>query len=329
MDVTSTRDLDAAAADPRWADLLAADQDASAFQGPDWLRVWAQQRAPSGEVVVRLFAEGDDLRAVVCEVVESEHVRTLAGGRDVTDYRGPVSAGIDRSEVARAWLDALAGDGVREMHLHGIAADTGWLDQLEAAEGDWELRSRATEDVCPRVDLRGETRDAWLERLDSKERHEFRRKVRKMARDLGGLVAVEVPSDDVLAAVDRFFALAATAEDDKGAFFRDDAMRRFFDAVAVELAPAGVLRIHELHAGGLLAASMISLVHGRDWGLYNATFDATLGTLAPGAVLVGELAGLAASEGFETLDFLRGDEAYKYRFGAVDRAIESAVLVRR
>ncbi|MFT5223420.1 MAG: CelD/BcsL family acetyltransferase involved in cellulose biosynthesis, partial [Glaciecola sp.] len=83
-----------------------------------------------------------------------------------------------------------------------------------------------------------------------------------------------------------------------------------------------------LLAGGLPAAAMSASGTGTHWGLYNSSLDQTLAAFAPGTVLAAALADLAATQGFEVFDFLRGDEAYKYRFGAVDRPIEQARLVR-
>jgi CelD/BcsL family acetyltransferase involved in cellulose biosynthesis len=81
--------------------------------------------------------------------------------------------------------------------------------------------------------------------------------------------------------------------------------------------------------GGMPAAATVSLVQGREWGLYNSAFDSTLRQLAPGMVLVGELIKIAAQEGCEVFDLLRGDEPYKYRFGAQDRPVERVTIVRR
>ena len=43
---------------------------------------------------------------------------------------------------------------------------------------------------------------------------------------------------------------------------------------------------------------------------------------------IGQLIEQAAGEGCHVLDLLRGDEAYKYQFGAVDRPVDRLTLVR-
>ncbi len=318
-----------------WQALVRRDPVGTPFHGPTWARTWVATRGEGADLVLRVVEDDDGPVAAFPEVATVDGA-TFPGGTDVTDYRGPVGDPEHRAGAAAAWLGALAEDGVTSFAWHGVPADAGWLDAVEAAAGDlgWSVEGRAREDVCPRVDLAPDGADpaaepeAWLEAIDGKERHELRRKGRKLARDLGGTEVVEASADDLPAALDRFWELAQTSEGDKGEFFRDPGHRAFFEAQVAAFAGSGTLRIHELLAGGLPAASMVSLVDDREWGLYNSALDPALAAFAPGTVLAAELCTLAAREGLRTFDFLRGDEDYKYRFGAVDRVIEQATLRR-
>jgi hypothetical protein len=116
-------------------------------------------------------------------------------------------------------------------------------------------------------------------------------------------------------------------------------MQQWFRTLAEEYGPDGVLRVHRLDIGVLPAAMTVSLVDPmgpddttraapRTWGLYNSTFDPSLAALAPGMVLVWQLIHEAADAGCTVLDLLRGDEPYKYRFGAVAREVRTLTLVR-
>ena len=181
--------------------------------------------------------------------------------------------------------------------------------------------------MCPRVDLAGGY-EAYLDSLPGKQRHELRRKARKLARDAGELRMVEVDAGHVVERLDEFFEMAAENESAKAAFFRKEPMREFFRELAREFAEERVFRLHLLEVGGRPGAATISLVHGREWGLYNSAFDPTLRMLAPGMVQVGQLIETAATEGCTVFDLLRGDEPYKYRFGATDRELRRLTLVR-
>ena len=320
-----------------WDALVDDDPDATIFHTPRYLEVWERMLGERAAPQVRTMHREGRLVGVVAEAHErhgsptgpTEILRFL-GGTEVTDYLGPVARPEDRDDVMAAYADALAADvDWDELVAGGLAVDTGWPDavQRHADRVGFEVVEDAVEDVCPRVDLAGGY-EAYLDRLPGKQRHELRRKARKLARDAGELRMVEVDAGDVVERLDEFFEMAAENESAKAAFFRKEPMREFFRELAREFADERVFRLHLLEVGGRPGAATISLVHGREWGLYNSAFDPTLRMLAPGMVQVGQLIETAAAEGCTVFDLLRGDEPYKYRFGATDRELRRLTLVR-
>jgi CelD/BcsL family acetyltransferase involved in cellulose biosynthesis len=321
-----------------WDSLVDDDPHGTFFHRPAYLGVWLAQLGTRVTPRVHLAYRDGRLVGVIPVGREMEgsptgpiEVVRFLGGSDVTDYLGPVARPEDRDDVAAAYLAKLAGDGdFDEFVAGGLMAESGWADAFvrHAEANGLEVLERAEEDVCPRIDL-SDGYDAYLGRLSGKLRHEQRRKARKLQRDAGDIRLVEVPADDAAKALDAFFAMVSEGTDDKSRFFLSEEMRAFFGALADRFAPAGVFRIHQLEVGGVPGAATVSLVDGREWGLYNSAFDETLRMLAPGMVLVAELIRAAAEAGCDTFDLLRGDEPYKYRFGAADRAIERVTIARR
>ncbi|RLT39509.1 MAG: GNAT family N-acetyltransferase, partial [Chloroflexi bacterium] len=61
---------------------------------------------------------------------------------------------------------------------------------------------------------------------------------------------------------------------------------------------------------------------------YNAGVDPDARELSPGVVMVERFVRRSIERGIRTLDLLRGDEPYKYEWGAVDAPIQR-LLVRR
>ncbi len=321
-----------------WDALAARDSDATVFQRARWLGRWESVLGAQRELRTRTFRRDGDLVGVLCETREllrlpsgpGELLR-LAGGDEVTDYLGPVAAPDDREAVADAYVAALAGDrGWDEIVLGGLAADTGW----SALFGDAAVRHGLTvvrddvEAVCPQVDLTGGL-GAYLARLSGRMRNELTRKARKLARDGGSFEIHTYAPSDTLQGIEDFLTQVQSGGDDKAAFFGRPEMQQWFRALADEYAADATLRVHRLDIGELNAAMTVSLVDARTWGLYNSSFDPRLAALAPGMVLVWELIERAADEGCTTFDLLRGDEPYKYRFGAVDREIRTLTLARR
>lgn len=293
--------------------------------------------APSVPTRVHTVHRDGRLVGVIADVNELEggpagpyELRRFLGGTEVTDYLGPVSRPEDRVDVADAYVANLAKDvDWDEFVAGGLRQDSGWVDAFCRAADlhGLALLHQEVEDVCPRIDLAGGY-GAYLERLPGRLRQELVRKTRKLARDVGDLELVEVPAGEVADALDEFLDRAAISFPEKASFFQRADVHALFAALAAELSAERAFRLHRLDVGGLPAAMTVSLVSGDDWGLYNSAFDPAMGSLAPGMVMVGLLIERAADEGFRTFDLLRGDEPYKYRFGAHDLPVERLIFGR-
>jgi CelD/BcsL family acetyltransferase involved in cellulose biosynthesis len=320
-----------------WQLLRDEDPHATIFQGPRFLETWRAVFGAGVSTRIHTFHREGRLIGVVADANEHHgsptgpvEIRRFQGGTEVTDYLGPVGRPEDRTDLATAYVARLVDDvDWDEFVAGGLMEDSGWAEAFRRAALDHDLViiDDAIDDVCPRIDLDGGY-DGYLARLPGRLRQELTRKTRKLARDIGDLELVEVPADAVEGALDAFLDQAAESFPEKAGFFARDDMHTWVKALARELVGDGTFRLHRLDVGGLPAASAISLVHGREWGLYNTAFDPTLGSLAPGMVMVGLLIERAAEERCTTFDLLRGDEPYKYRFGAVDRRLERLTIVR-
>lgn len=338
IELRTHEEIPSAAARSDWELLLDEDPAGTLFHGPRYLATWLSSLGQ--RVTPRIHTVHADGRLV--GMIPEAHfrqgsptgpveVRRFLGGHDVTDYLGPISRPEDRADVAAAYLEHLAEDrDWDDAILAGMAADSGWADAFSrnAADHGLQVFERDVEDVCPVVSLEGGY-DGYLGRLKGKQRHELSRKARKLARDAGELEVVEVATSDLTTELEAFLDLAKASEPDKAGFFEREELRDWFRALAAEFGPDGTFKLHQLQVGGAPGAMTVSLVHGDRWGVYNSAFDPALGALGPGMVLIGQLIEVAAQAGCTTFDLLRGDEPYKYQFGAVDRPVERVTLVRR
>ena len=67
---------------------------------------------------------------------------------------------------------------------------------------------------------------------------------------------------------------------------------------------------------------------GETLGYYNAGIDPDARDLSPGVLMIRLSRAGAIATGRRRLDFLRGDESYKYEWGAVDEPIERVLVTR-
>ena len=79
---------------------------------------------------------------------------------------------------------------------------------------------------------------------------------------------------------------------------------------------------------GEKAAAYFSMNYLERIWVYNSAIDQRFSEDSPGWVLLGYLLQWAIEHQRTEFDFMRGNEDYKYRFGAVDRFVMRAVLTR-
>ncbi len=188
---------------------------------------------------------------------------------------------------------------------------------------------REVEDVCPVVTLpEGADFEGYLGTLGKKERHEIRRKIRRA--EAAGPVLLE-RSADPLKDLDAFVDLHQKRWGAEGLFPPTEggaASRRFFAGLFADCAPAGILDLSFLTVGGRRIAAGVTFDDGGTTYYYNAGVEPEARELSPGVVMVGCYIQRAIEQGRRRLDFLRGNEPYKYEWGAVDVPIERLLVLR-
>jgi CelD/BcsL family acetyltransferase involved in cellulose biosynthesis len=207
-------------------------------------------------------------------------------------------------------------------------------DELAAAFGRREMGAGWTlnlerEDVCPVLTLPDVPDfEAYLGTLSKKDRHEIRRKVRRA--ESKGEVRLD-DSPDPLRDLAAFIELHQKKWGAKGLFRPTPggaASRRFIARLLELMGRDGTARLTFLTVGGRRIASGVHLETRDSYLYYNAGVDPDARELSPGVLMVARYVERALAAGKRRLDFLRGDESYKYDWGAVDEPIQR-LLVRR
>ncbi len=169
--------------------------------------------------------------------------------------------------------------------------------------------------------------DDYLATLGKKERHEVRRKVRRA--EAVGEVRLE-DAVDPLADLDAFIDLHQKKWGAAGLFpdTAGGAQSRVFFRRMFELAGADGPRLTFLTVGGRRIASGIHFETADGYLYYNAGVDPDARDLSPGVLMVYAYMERALASGKPRVDFMRGNEPYKYEWGAQDEPIQR-ILVRR
>jgi CelD/BcsL family acetyltransferase involved in cellulose biosynthesis len=314
-----------------WSVLVHADPAGTLFHTPDYLKLYWEEFGETPDHLLLAFAEEDDgtqVGAVAFERIEGT-LRFL-GGTEVTDYMGPVALPDRQERVAKELWAALGGrDDWEVADLRGLAEDAPWCGLLRKEAEAHGLSVEETRDqngVAPFLRL-PESWEAYLEGLPSKLRHEIKRKAKRLAQEAGEYRVVTADAGTLEPFLDRFVELHRTSEGPKGVFMVPG-MEIFFRRLGETFGPRGVFRLTFIEVHGIKAAGTVGFSYGGVFSLYNSAFDREWQHLAPGMVLVAEDIRLAIEEGCSVFDLLKGDYAYKYRFGAEPREVKR-LIVRR
>jgi len=300
-----------------WNGLVERSKLPSIFMTWQWQSHWAGAFAADGSLELLTARDEDGTLAGLLPLYEETpgQLRIL-GGVDVSDYLDVIALAGREEDVWRALLQHRSSQSV-EWDLHAIRAVSPTLTLLPALAPAHGLRVAATlEERCPLLAL-PESWDEYLARLSGKDRHELRRKMRKLERELPGVSArSHVESERWDAELGEFLRLHRLSKVGK-ARFMDERMERFFRDSTRALALAGWARLWFLDWNGAAVASFLCLEYAGTVGLYNSGFDPAHAKLAPGIVLLAHVIGDAIDRGIATFDFLRGEEPYKQGFGPV------------
>jgi CelD/BcsL family acetyltransferase involved in cellulose biosynthesis len=313
-------------ADKDWAGLVEADPEGTIFHTPRFLKLYWEEFG-SGRLQVGTVRLGSELVAAAALEVRGGTLQWL-GGFEVTDYLGPVGLPASTDAAAKELMSALADrDDWSSADLAGLPQGGRWLPALERAAREAGLAAAVEGDGVAPVLTLAASFDDYLASLSSGLRHEMRRKVRRLGEALPGIRLVDATPQTAARDLDRFVELHRSSEGPKGRFMVPG-MELFFRRLADEMLPDGLFRLAFLERDGAKLAGAVGFRDRDRFLLYNSAYDHRWGRLSPGAVLVADLIRSAIEEGCRTLDLLKGDLPYKYRFGARPRRIERLRLRR-
>jgi CelD/BcsL family acetyltransferase involved in cellulose biosynthesis len=184
----------------------------------------------------------------------------------------------------------------------------------------------ASESADPTLALALEGEEG-LENVPKKMRSNWRYSVRRLERE-GARIDV-VSEEEAAGAVSELERLHSIRWRPKGepGVLADELAARHLRLAIPELARAGLLRMHRLHREGEAIGILFAMRGAHSTCYYLGGFDPKWARLSPGTALVGSAIAYAASEGCTEFDFLRGQEGYKYGWGATERPMLRRIII--
>lgn len=271
------------------------------FAGRDFLEViWRHH--PAGELWLT------EAESALLPLTYGPGGLSLVGHADLVDYRSPRGPGS--AELVAGAVSSLPAGQVFHFDSLPVEAAAVVADGLALAGLAAEPHRHAIAAVLQLPD----EFEGWLQGIDKKERHELRRKRRRFAALLGEpqLTTERSPGEGL----EHFIRMHRDSKGDKGEFMTTE-MESFF----ADLLSTPGWQVDLLIGEHEPVAAAFGWVGDDGYYLYNSAYYQDRSGASPGMVLIGMLIEGAIAQGSSVFDFLKGDEAYKFRLGARPRPL--------
>jgi CelD/BcsL family acetyltransferase involved in cellulose biosynthesis len=314
-----------------WNALLSRSEQDSPFLTHQWFDAWWQSFGWSNTMEILFFRDDSGSPAGIAPLMASNETLAFIASHEVTDYCDFIFAENRRGEFYAALWDHFQRNSFKwpRIELINIPDGSAALSELPHLADEhgyiWEVR---TSEIVPKLHL-PESYGEYLDSLGRKNRHELRRKLRKL-ETLGQIRIQRIREPEKLRdPIEAFVSMHGASSPEKQAFWQKQGMPGFFNLLSALFSSVNWMDLRELYVADRMVASLLSFHYGDTVYFYNVAYDKEFSPYSPGFALFHHAIEKAIAENASFADFLRGREKYKYFFGAKESKIYSLKLRMR
>ena len=299
----------------------------------EWWKSLGGGEWKDGELVLVSATENDQIIGIAPLFIaeyDGQRALMLVGSIEISDYLDLIVREQDLPRFLSGLMDFLASshvDNWSAIDWYNLPDNSPTLAALktESEKRGWVYHEEIYRPT-PRIALNGSFEE-YLSRIEKKQRHEIRRKLRRAAEsDKNVHFHLVDQTADINAEMDSFFHLMI--QDPNKALFLRDSMREQMTSTIRAAFEQNYLWLAFLEVDGVKTAASLNFDYkNKLWG-YNSGVSRDNMELSPGWVLLGHVIQWCCENGRSEFDFMRGDEDYKYRFGGVNRFVMRARVNR-
>ena len=292
---------------------------------PPWLKVWHKHFAPTAEIAILAVKQSGKIIGIA-PLLLKDGTAAIIGSPNFCDYEDFIIAQGEETAFIQALLDFLKQKHIKILEPGVVRPDSKTMLYLLPT-----ARQSGAEVICEQdeVSLEKELPSTWeeyLQTLDSKQRHEVRRKLRRLEEE--GKITYRFVTDkaSVPDFLEIFLKMFVESREDKANFLTPQA-EGFFRDLAISMAEFGLLR------GGILELDNkpVSAVFAFDYKdtvyLYNSGFNPNASQLSVGILSKALLIKDTIERGKKKFDFLKGAERYKYHLGGKEVQLQKCRII--
>jgi len=254
-------------------------------------------------------------------------VLTFVGDKNVCDYNDFLVPRGQEEVFYRELVEHLGSLEWHTLELYSLNHSSPTLGLFpDIARGKGYRVEVVQDEVCPGKAL-PKTWDEYVNSLSKKNRHELRRKLRRLDTAPGVKWYALRSPEEIEGAMDDFFSLLKMSRETKHRFLTPE-RERFFRGIGREMGDLDVMRLYFMEVEGKRVASALCFDYGASRFLYNSGYNQDYGFYSVGLLLKAFTVKDAIEEGKDYYDFLRGNEPYKYDLGGEDKPLYTMTVTR-
>jgi CelD/BcsL family acetyltransferase involved in cellulose biosynthesis len=297
---------------PAWSELCLRTTADSLFITPRWIEIWWHEFGKGRERYLCAVREGDTVIGIAPLSLKGNRA-SFIGSPDTCDYADFVIEPGRERNFFNTLLTNMAKSGIASMDLISLRPDSTVLTSLVGIARERGLAvSCEPQGISLELDLPA-TWDEYLRMLNPKQRHEVRRKLRRL-REAGEVEFVVQDGNVDREHIDLFLRLFRASSEEKAAFLTAQ-MESFFWSIATAMAEDKLLRMGILKVDTHPVAALMCFDYRNVIYLYNSGYDPRYASLSVGLLAKVLCIKDSIQKGRKRFDFLKGTEIYKYRLG--------------
>ena len=309
-----------------WEAILPHSNTNTIFVTPWWQQSWWRVFGEGSNPHTVVVRDGDDV-AGIAPLMLNDRTLSFAGDKELFDYLDFVVVKGKEAPFFDALCDHIVQLDWHTMTLSSIPEGSPTLEYLPALGQRKGFSVKLEQgEMTPTSYLPG-TWDEFVSGLRKKDRHELRRKLRRLDQSEETRQYICNDPESLNCCMQDFFRLLRDSSPEKNEFLTAEREEFFLD-IAQTLALRDQFKLYFLEVEGVRVASCICFDYADSYLLYNSGYDPNFSHLSVGLLNKALSIKDAIEEGRHSFNFLKGTERYKYNLGAVDNAVYNLEVTR-
>ena len=311
-----------------WESVLNDSPVNSLFLSSQWQEVWWDTFNDGRRMDGFYLSAPDGPVAAIASLARTGNTVSFVGSQDTFDYNDFLIRPGYEETFFESLLERLEEQQYEELRLDSLIEDSPTLEHLPGmARGKGYTVEIEQEDVTSGLALPATWED-YLGCLSKKDRHELRRKLRRLDGQGDWKWYALTTPEDVDGRLGDFFTLMRQSRTEKDEFMTPE-RERFFRRIAWRMAQLDRARLFFMDLDGVTVATSLCFDYASARLLYNSGHDPEFTYYSVGLLLNAMCLQDAIDQGLDYFDFLRGPEPYKQHLGGQRKSLFKMVVRRK